>query len=446
MNLSQVLSQVRLDETLADHAAAVLNAGDAEPFIHTCTQQQAAPLLSASQGTPDFITPQEQQFQVGWESGKENVSVNMVQSPARITPIRTKRPRASQLSATPSSIRSSPSSSTEYFGPTPGRRMHTPMSATGGRPPPGAVSTSTPSATQSTQYAIHHPHHHHHAHGSKGKLATTHTQRGPRRPRSPPYYPNPYLSSEDAHANVPTPTKPAVPVRMSPWLAGTSRYRDEFIELKELGRGSFGKVMLVRKKIDGCLYAVKRSAKQLLEDSERKLARREVQALAACPCVENLIRYYSAWYESDHLYIQLELCEGSLAGQLAHLAQGLCTLHEAGIAHMDVKPENVYHRRGVYKLGDMGRACALDGVRVPVEDGDVRYLPMEIMNDDYRHLDRADVFSLGATVYEIAKRTPLPKDGPTFQDMMHPDPTQRPSAEEVLTSPLLNDGSMTCSL
>lgn len=26
----------------------------------------------------------------------------------------------------------------------------------------------------------------------------------------------------------------------------------------------------------------------------------------------NIVRYYNAWYESDHLYIQTELCERSL--------------------------------------------------------------------------------------------------------------------------------------
>ena len=40
-----------------------------------------------------------------------------------------------------------------------------------------------------------------------------------------------------------------------------------------------------------------------------------------------------------------------------------------------------------------------------VEDGDCRYLPKEILNDDYDHLSKADIFSLGVTMYEAVSFT-----------------------------------------
>jgi hypothetical protein len=37
-----------------------------------------------------------------------------------------------------------------------------------------------------------------------------------------------------------------------------------------------------------------------------------------------------------------------------------------------------------------------------------RYIPQEVLNDDFRALDRADMFMLGASLYELATGTHLP--------------------------------------
>eukprot|EP00899_Mesostigma_viride_P003078 jgi/Mesvir1/12771/Mv22829-RA.2 len=73
------------------------------------------------------------------------------------------------------------------------------------------------------------------------------------------------------------------PLNLVSSLSGApmSRYREMFKEVKEMGRGSFGKVMEVRHRLDGCLYAVKYSIHPLLDDSVRRRAMLEVQALAA---------------------------------------------------------------------------------------------------------------------------------------------------------------------
>ncbi|EFJ29494.1 hypothetical protein SELMODRAFT_4176, partial [Selaginella moellendorffii] len=78
------------------------------------------------------------------------------------------------------------------------------------------------------------------------------------------------------------------------------------------------------------------------------------------------------------------------------LLNALKHLHSHGLTHLDVKSDKIYIRNCVYKIGDLGLASRIDGT-ISIEDGNLRYLLMELINDDHSHLDKADMFSLGAT-------------------------------------------------
>ena len=50
-----------------------------------------------------------------------------------------------------------------------------------------------------------------------------------------------------------------------------------------------------------------------------------------------------------------------------------------------------------------------------MEEGDCRYMPREILHEDYDCLAKADMFALGLTALECACGQPLPKNGEPWQ-------------------------------
>ncbi|CAH2101668.1 unnamed protein product [Euphydryas editha] len=289
-----------------------------------------------------------------------------------------------------------------------------------------------------------------------------------------------------------TPEQPAKRLRES----NISRYNVEFVELGVIGRGQFGRVTRCVNKLDGCVYALKRSLRPVAGSAAERAALTEVYAHAALGKHPHLVRYYSAWAEDDHMIIQNEYCDGGSLQQLmeagplpeselllllAHVADGLAYIHSQHLVHMDLKPGNIFICRGEggappdsddgydddepspeplhkYKIGDLGHVTCVSSPSV--EEGDCRYLPKEVLQEDLTHLTKADIFAFGLTLYEAAGGGPLPKNGQEWHDirdgklptlpnlsrefnqllkkMVDPDPNQRPSAIRLRRHSLLH--------
>jgi wee1-like protein kinase len=316
--------------------------------------------------------------------------------------------------------------------------------------------------------------------------------------RSPPEYDDEEEEEGDAHMTM---------------LRNTSRFHADFDIIGELGQGSFGSVYKVRvsmhpcgagirmtavvfsltavslqvlSRLDGCMYAIKAAKRQAKGVADRDRMLKEVYALAALsdqadPANFHIVRYHQAWMEQDRLYIQTELCSGTLCDAVHR--DLLCTLpsrkykllremllalefiHRHNMVHLDIKPENIFIKNDQYKLGDFGLVtkAASPAGQEDVEEGDSRYMSLELLTGEKgTDLTKSDIFSLGVTMYEICLGRALPMNGPEWQDiragilsplpnadremasiiqrMMDPQAAQRPAAQALLKHPqLLSD-------
>jgi len=161
--------------------------------------------------------------------------------------------------------------------------------------------------------------------------------------------------------------------------------------------------------------------------------------------------------EHEHLLaIVMELVRGeSLAAYLARsggrlaydvvasvFADVLATMqaaHDAGIVHRDLKPDNLLvateRTRLVPKVVDFGLAKMLDGTTYTMSGallGTCLYMAPEQVKTPSAADHRADIYSLGVTLYEVVTgRTPFDADGGHFAVMMA-HVSQRPRSPSKL--------------
>ncbi|XP_018332374.1 membrane-associated tyrosine- and threonine-specific cdc2-inhibitory kinase [Agrilus planipennis] len=204
----------------------------------------------------------------------------------------------------------------------------------------------------------------------------------------------------------------------------------------KVGEGSFGNVYRARSKEDNEYYAIKVAKNNHTSYSEKF---GEVLRLEKIEEHERCVKYFLAWEEQGHLYIQLELCMTSLdkyAQQnhyipeqqmwdiLIDILEALKHLHNRNLIHLDIKPENIMiTSEGIYKLGDFGLLLDLNEFKnkknhhssVNVSEGDSKYLAAEVLQEIYT--TASDVFSLGISMLELATDLMLPTNGPLWHQL-----------------------------
>ena len=135
-----------------------------------------------------------------------------------------------------------------------------------------------------------------------------------------------------------------------------SRFVADFEVVGTLGNGSFGCVYKVRNRMDKRMYAIKAAKREARGDTDRDRMLQEVYALAALSddttaAAMHIVGYHQAWMEGNRLYIQTELCDGSLEMEmregvmeekrrykvLREMLLALDLVHKSGMIHLDIK-------------------------------------------------------------------------------------------------------------
>jgi serine/threonine protein kinase len=249
---------------------------------------------------------------------------------------------------------------------------------------------------------------------------------------------------------------------------------DDFRILSVLGRGFYGKVLLVEHLSSGELFAIKTIRKKKMREmgqmvvveSERKL----LCSLRSHPFIVCLC---FAFQNEHKFYLGLEYAAGGellrhLASlpvvpieesrfYIAEIILALEFLHENKIVYRDLKPENILlDRNGHIKLTDFGLSKEFEGEhRTFTFCGTCEYMAPEIVKrEGYDY--RVDIWALGIVFYEMLFQvTPFSGssqsaifDGilnsePKFPSFAHPGakrlimkllqkvPTNRPSIPEI---------------
>jgi serine/threonine protein kinase len=261
---------------------------------------------------------------------------------------------------------------------------------------------------------------------------------------------------------------------------------NQYLLLGAIGEGSFSRVFIARHCDTGQTYAVKRIYLKKLSKSSIGVSgiRREITLMSRVSH-PNIVTLHEAIYvkESQAVYLVLDYAAcGNLASIIKtgyifsekalqcifrQVADGVSYLHQHGIVHQDLKPQNVLLTAGgVALISDFGTGHSFQSYARGF--GTPAYQAPELINstarDDSLHPGKEDIWSLGITlhslvfgkfpfvggdVFEVAKAAlSTPLEQPEGADdelwdlilgMLNPDPAARLDIAQVLAHPWLTN-------
>jgi len=199
---------------------------------------------------------------------------------------------------------------------------------------------------------------------------------------------------------------------------------DDFALVKVLGKGSYGKVMLVKGTKDGKVYAMKMLRKENVikrNQQEHTKTERSVLEAVSHPFIVTL---HYAFQTPTKLYMVMEFCPGgelfyhlSRTGRFSEgrtifytseVTSAIAYLHSLRIIYRDLKPENLLlDGDGHVKVTDFGlsKEGIEDNISAKTMCGTPEYLAPEIV-ERKGHGRGVDWYSIGALTYEMLTGLP----------------------------------------
>jgi aurora kinase len=196
----------------------------------------------------------------------------------------------------------------------------------------------------------------------------------------------------------------------------------DFIVLKELGVGSYGRVMLVQHKITQAKYAIKCIDKRNKVNIEEKpYFRREIEIMYRVHH-PNVVKLFGHFEDNKYCYFIMEYIPGgnvynlvpkngiktvptkTIVSIMKDVISAVYFLHHMNppIIHRDIKPENVVLDQNMRaKLTDFGWSNYMQGdMKRTTVCGTPVYLAPEIINNR-GHDEKVDIWCIGVLLFEL---------------------------------------------
>lgn len=210
-------------------------------------------------------------------------------------------------------------------------------------------------------------------------------------------------------------------------IFASRNFSDKYEKIKEIGKGSFGRVYRVMQKQTKEYRACKELAKNKIKD--RQKFDNEIKIMMKCDH-PNIIKLYEIFEDEKHISLIMDECKGGelfdriiermenggkFSGKEAatlfrQLMSAVAYCHEKGICHRDLKPENILlvneEPDSPIKVIDFGLSRIFgedeggkikEKYNMKTKVGTAYYVSPEVLNGKYD--EKCDIWSAGVILY-----------------------------------------------